>query len=148
MNALLSIRSSRFAAIALAAALLAGCGGGVATVRNLECQAIGTLPAPPEMLYPVSSATNVPDGNFTLVLASTYGDSLSLTSSGAAIALTTAAVPNPLPTPNATPPPGSTPAGYAVGALAAHTAYTITATFTQPAGCPNVTGNVGSFTSQ
>ena len=133
----------------LAWATLAGCGGAVASVRNAECGAIGTLPVPPMMLYPVSNVTGVPDGSFTLVLASTYGQSLALTSSGNAnVALTTAAVPNPLPTPNATPPPGATPAGFAVGSLAAHTAYTITATFTQPAGCPNVTGNVGSFTTQ
>ena len=133
----------------LAGMLLANCGGGVAAVRNLECQGYATLPALPEMQYPVNGATNLPDGNFTLVLAFTSGEGLELTSSGAAsIALTTATVPNPLPTPNATHPPNSTPAGYAVGALAAHTLYTVTATFAQPAGCPNLTGNIGSFTSQ
>ncbi|HUY10758.1 MAG TPA: hypothetical protein VMV73_00695 [Candidatus Dormibacteraeota bacterium] len=133
----------------LAWATLAGCGGAVASARNAECKAIGTLIAPPIMLYPVANATGVPDGNFTLVLASTYGNSLSLVSSGNAnLQLATTAVPSPLPTPNVSPPPGSTPAGFAVGALAAHTTYTIAASFTQPAGCPNVTGNVGTFTTQ
>ena len=133
----------------LSIALLAGCGGAVASLRQVQCGAYGSLPVPPVMLYPVANATGVPDGNFTLVLSSTYGNGLFLSSTGNAnLALATAAVPSPLPSPNATPPPGSTPAGFSVGTLAAHTTYTVAATFTQPAGCPNVTGDVGSFTTQ
>uniref|UniRef100_E6Q2D5 Lipoprotein n=1 Tax=mine drainage metagenome TaxID=410659 RepID=E6Q2D5_9ZZZZ len=137
-----------FAAL-LGLALLAGCGGAVASVRQAECGGYAILPVPPTMLYPVANATGVPDGNFTLVLSSTYGDGLFLSSTGNAnLTLATAAVPNPLPSPSATAPPGATPAGFSVGPLAAHTTYTVAATFTQPAGCPNVTGNVGSFTTQ
>ena len=144
-----SVRIARAAAAVLGLALLAGCGGAVASVRQAECGAYGTLPVPPEMLYPMANATGVPDGNFTLVLSSTYGDGVYLSGgSGANIALATTTVPSPMPSPSATAPPSSTPAGYAVGALAAHTTYTVDATFTQPAGCPNISGTVGAFTTQ
>ena len=133
----------------LSIALLAGCGGAVASVRQAECGGYAILPAPPTMLYPIANATGVPDGNFTLVLSSTYGVGLYLSSAGSAnLDLATTTVPSPLPSPSATAPPSSTPAGYAVGPLAAHTAYTVAATFTQPAGCPNISATVGSFTTQ
>ena len=133
----------------LSVALLAGCGGAVATVRQAECNGYALLPAPPEMLYPTANATAVPDGNFTLVLSSTYGIGVYLSGgSGGNLSLATTTVPSPLPSPSATAPPNATPAGYAVGPLAAHTTYTIAATFTQPAGCPNISGTVGSFTTQ
>ena len=144
-----SVRFVNAVAALLSVALLAGCGGAVASVRQAECGMYPPLPSPPVMLYPIANATGVPDGNFTLVLSSTYGDGVFLRSSGNAnLSLSTAAVPSPLPSPNASPPPGSTTAGFAVGTLAAHTTYTVAATFTQPAGCPNITGTVGSFTTQ
>ena len=143
------MRYGKAIAALLGLALLAGCGGAIASVRQAECAAVGTLPVPPTMLYPIANATGVPDGNFTLVLSSTYGDGVYLTSSGSAnLNLATTTVPSPLPSPSATAPPGATPAGFTVGALAAHTTYTVAATFTQPAGCPNISGMVGSFTTQ
>ena len=143
------MRFAKAFAVLLSVALLAGCGGAVASVRQAECGGYAILPVPPTMMYPIANATGVPDGNFTLVLSSTYGDGVFLSSNGNAnLSLATAAVPGPLPSPSATAPPGSTPAGFAVGTLAAHTTYTVAATFTQPAGCPNITGTVGSFTTQ
>ncbi len=143
------MRCVKAIAALLGLALLAGCGGAIASVRQLQCTVTGLMPRPPEMLYPTASATAVPDGNFTLVLSATYGDGVFLSSSGSAnLNLATTTVPSPLPSPSATAPPGATPAGYAVGALAAHTTYTVAATFAQAAGCPNISGTVGSFTTQ
>ncbi len=143
------MRIDRAAAAVLGLALLAGCGGAVASVRQAECGGYAILPPPPKMLYPLANATGVPDGNFTLVLSETYGIGIYLSGgSGANISLATTTVPSPLPSPSATAPPSSTPAGYAVGALAAHTTYSIDATFTQPAGCPDIPAYVGAFTTQ
>ena len=143
------MRCVKAIAALLGLALLAGCGGAIASVRQAECGGYAIVPPPPTMLYPIANATGVPDGNFTLVLSSTYGDGVYLSSSGNAnVSLATAAVPSPLPSPSATAPPGATPAGFTVGPLAAHTTYTVASTFIEPAGCPNISGTAGSFTTQ
>ena len=145
------MRIDRAAAAVLGLALLAGCGGGgaVASLQKVQCVNTAMLPPPPEMLYPMDNATGVPDGNFTLVLSEPYGNGVYLSGgSGANISLATTTVPSPLPSPSATAPPSSTPAGYAVGALAAHTTYTMDALFTESAGCPDIPVYVGAFTTQ
>lgn len=129
----------------LAASIFAACSSTGST--SVQCPAAGTVVAPPTMLYPVSGATGVPDGNFTLVLSAAYGQTLTLSPGNATLA--SASVPNPLPTPNATPPPGSTPVGFAVGVLSAHTTYTIYGNFASTmSGCPGISAAVGSFTTQ
>lgn len=101
----------------------------------------------------MNGATNVPAGNFTLVLAFSYGTNLELTAQGIATPVSgihpNAAVPNPLPTPAATPEPGATPYGYGIPALAAHTTYTVAAHFMPvDPGCTASSVTLGTFTTK
>jgi hypothetical protein len=105
------------------------------------------------MLYPINGATNVPDGNFTLVLAFSYGSSISLTPSNGGSAVTNitanAAVPTPLPSPAATPDPLHTPYGYGIPALQSGTPYTLVANFTSiDTSCAPSQFTIGSFTTR
>jgi hypothetical protein len=110
------------------------------------------VPAPPQLIYPEPNATNVPDGNFPLVLSQHYPylSSLSLVSSTAPSvnSLQPAAVPSPLPSPAATPNPvfSASPVAYAVPALAARTAYSVVLTSTGQCAPPPFT--LGTFTTR
>jgi hypothetical protein len=85
------------------------------------------------MVYPTSGATGIPDGNFTLTLASAWGTApLTLSATGA-------------PTVTTSSPQG---AQYAVPALRAATTYTVTGTYSSSATCPSTyTTTFGTFTT-
>ena len=105
------------------------------------------------MLYPMSGATDVPPGNFTLVLAFSYGTSLELTAAGSTAPVAgvkvNAPVPDPLPTPAASTVPGYKPYGYAIPALAAKTTYTVAAHFMPvDPGCSASSVTIGTFTTK
>lgn len=124
------------ALLALLGCVVAGCSGGNATTSSfLACAAGGTLPAPPQMVYPANGATGIPDGNFTLQLSAQYGNSLELTSaSGQAITLI----------------PQAGSSSYSIPQLSAATTYAIHGVFAPATqGCPStVSGGIGSFTTQ
>ncbi len=103
----------------------------------------GTPTIPPALVYPIPGATGVPDGNFTLVAAYVPPGGTIALSSGAALAA--AAVPSPLPSPYASPAPNATAmSGFAVGALAPSTSFTVA--LSVPGACP-ATVQLGQFTT-
>lgn len=136
----------------VALSLLAACGGSTPNeggpIRVIRCP----VPVPPPtMLYPMNGATNVPDGNFTLVYAFIYGTSVSLVPATATlpVAVVRTAVPSPLPSPAATPEPGHAPVAFAVPPLQSHMTYKVYSLFTPlDTSCTPASGLVGSFTTQ
>jgi hypothetical protein len=110
-------------------------------------------PAPPQVVYPLNGATNIPDGNFTLVVGTTLSPvSLAINGNVVFANLASAPVPSPLPSPSLPNAAGS--AGYAVPALHPATTYQVIAPVSV-SGCfdenhppsPSPTA-IGSFTTQ
>lgn len=141
----------RAAALLVCVSLLAACGGSTQNrvgPPGIPCAV--PLP-PPAMLYPMNGATNVPDGNFTLVYAFIYGKSVSLVPATATlpVSVVPTAVPSPLPSPAATPEPGHVPVAFAVPSLQSHTTYSVYSLFTPlDMSCTPASGLVGSFTTE
>lgn len=145
------VRASRALAtlvLAAAATTFAGCGGSQGTI----CPQI-VLPGP-ELVYPVNGATNVPDGNFSLVVAwgNPSPDFLSdatLYSLSSTVNLQLGAAPNPVPTPALSPlPPAASMLGANVPALAPNTSYNFQVTTNEPGACGGVRrSTIGSFTT-
>lgn len=151
----------RFLLSALAASsVLTGCGGAARPAPAQTFSVCAAQPAaaavlvPPQLVYPLNGATNVPDGNFTLVLSTTNiapQGAVSLAIDNAIVLLNVAptAIPSPLPSPAASAPPGS---AYAIPALNAATTYQVidsipqTGCFTTPP--PIYPGVIGSFTTR
>lgn len=129
-------------------AALTACGG----PRVGGCLAIGTYVAP-YMVYPMSGATTLPDGNFTLVLSSSASPvQLDIGTMTVVTSLSGAPVPSPLPSPAA---PGVVlnPAGYSVGSLQPATTYTVVAPAVFSPGCgessrPPQMRTTGTFTTK
>ena len=119
---------------ALAALALGGCSSGASAVT--QCPAFGTVIAPPTMISPANGATGVADGNFTLTLSASYGQSVALTTAAGGIT-------------QLAPAPQATPVGYTVGTLSPQTTYTVVGVFNSPtAGCPSNTAQIGTFTTR
>ncbi len=145
----------RIALVTMLAALVAACGGGAAAPSPTPtiCPEF-PVPAPPTLIYPISGATGVPDGNFTLVIASfnsaTPPPAVLVPASGGTSVTSgpPGPAPSPIPTPAATPQPGQTTYGLAIGALAPGTTYNVTFTFGPIV--PGCTGpeTSGQFTTQ
>lgn len=134
-------RTVRSLCVAAVAAALSGCGGGAATtpVPNILCV---TAPAPPTLVYPRDNSTNIPDGNFTLVLSYAVTPVSIENSAGVTVASN-------LPRAQST-----SGAGYAVPALAGATAYHVIVP-QAPIGCydvnhppPQQFQSIGTFTTQ
>jgi hypothetical protein len=115
-------------------------------------QSLPIAPAPLTMIYPMNGATNVPDGNFTLVVAYTTTPPMQLTISGGSSSVTAGPwgpAPSPLPSPATSPPSGQQLFGASVGPLQSRTTYS--AYYTQALIGPCATTEilqVGSFTTQ
>jgi hypothetical protein len=139
-------------------ALLLGttaCAGGSSSPQVPDC----SVPAVPQMLYPMNHATGVPDGNFTMVLAFTVNPAM-WGSPGLAPSAVSGRpgplqpAPNPLPSPIASPPSGATLQGSAIGSLQPATQYAVLYSFQPPTGCVPPGGgtlpvqSAGSFTTQ
>ena len=139
----------RFLIIALIG-LLAACGGGNAVPRKLvQCGPVGQPAA--TLLYPLDGATNVPDGNFTMVMSFDYGLVSLTTADGTPVSmLGHVAVPSPLPSPSATAEPGFTPYALSIPPLQSHTTYTVSSKFPNDVDvpCTPTTVKIGSFTTQ
>ncbi|MFN2450285.1 MAG: hypothetical protein ABR508_10960 [Candidatus Baltobacteraceae bacterium] len=99
------------------------------------------------MLYPIPGASNVPDGDFTMVTA--YATSLTLTAGAQIVVLPPpGSAPSPLPSPMATPfIQGEPLQGEAVPSLQSHTSYAVTDQRGTRSNC-NPPTNIGSFTTQ
>jgi hypothetical protein len=126
---------------------LAACGG---TPSGCPTPLPGSqaAPLPPELFYPEPGATNVPDGNLTMVVA--FATSLTLTAGAQLIALPSPGpAPSPLPSPMASPPFANDALlqGVAVPALQSHTTYSVHDQ-RGPAGVCNPPTDLGSFTTQ
>jgi hypothetical protein len=125
---------------------LCACGGAGA---KPPCGPNGLPPA--TLLYPINGATNVPDGNFSMVMSFQYGFvSLAPANGGTPVSVSPTAVPSPLPSPSATPEPGFTPYAVSVTALQSGTTYTVLSSFPNDVDvpCTPVTVKIGSFTTQ
>ena len=141
-------RVRAFAAVVLSAAVLVGCGnnGGYGCLLFIP-----TLPG--SLIYPMNGATNVPDGNFALVVAHAgAGYVLSLVGGGSAgVGLEPAPLPSPLPTPNASPSAAMQIdyAAYSMGSLTPNARYTLNAIRLPDPGCGSgSTTSIGSFTTR
>ncbi len=141
---------SAFAAGAFAVTL-AGCAGTTGapstTQGPVECL---LAPQPPSLVYPGDGATNVPDGNFTLLLTgSATPMSLEINNVVAVSDLQPTSIPSPLPTPAAT---ASPHAAYAVPALQPATTYQVVGVY-PVSGCHPLSYTpppqpIGSFTTK
>jgi len=137
------ISSLAFASVALA---LGACGG---TPSELHGGLCGVAPAPPQMTYPQSGATGVPDGNFTLVITAKTTVSLAINGRVVIANVPSNGLP-PSPAPTQGPIGGY---GYVVPALHAATTYQVVVLWPQ-SGCsetaqPNVgPQTIGTFTTQ
>ena len=142
------MRVTLLPAMCIFAGWLVACGGSAAAPAS-SCTPL-PVPMPPPMIYPQTKATNVPDGDFTLVLGFSYGSTTSLASASSTVGpLSTTPVPSFLPSGSATPLPGVTPAAYSVPTLQAATNYMVIAHFIAP-GCPagQDVGGIGYFTTK
>ena len=131
--------------------LLSACGGSNADPRKLvQCGPIGQPAA--TLLYPIDGATNVPDGNFTMVMSFDYGFvSLATANGGTPVSMSgPVAVPSPFPSPSATAEPGFTPYALSIPVLQSHTTYTVSSAFPNDVDvpCTPTTVKIGSFTTQ
>ncbi len=97
--------------------------------------------------YPASGSSNIVDPQNLIVLSGSNWTTATLTpKSGSPIVSTqTVAIPNPLPEPNTPLPPPST--AFRFPTLAAHTLYTVNASFPQSQ-CPTVIESSASFTTK
>jgi len=149
-------RRVKFFAVLLAAGstVFAGC-----SAQNYACPA--SIVAPPQLVYPVAGARNVPDG-LASVIVSNGATSVSLVPpSGATLhSSTLTMVPTPLPTPNAEPSSLTTPSllglsAFAIGSLTPTTTYSVMIGYTEST-CNDSTGSsqhaaeidAGTFTTQ
>jgi len=113
--------------------VFAACGGGTPAPSPTICPEIPVI-APPTLLYPIDHSTNVPDGNFTLVVGSGAASPpppvLVPANGGMSVTGGTAVpAPSPLPSPAATPLSGETVYGFPIPTLQPMTTYAVTFTF-------------------
>jgi hypothetical protein len=128
---------------ALTLGALTGCDAGSSGSPNNTCNgsAIPTM----ALVYPAPGATGVPDGNFTLVIGSSFGIVGTIGIAGNNLAA--ASVPSPLPSPYATPQPQATVSAYAVPPLAGGKTYTVVDSIAAGTPCA-AQQTVGQFTTQ
>jgi hypothetical protein len=146
-----------FCAVAVISLVSAACGGGNGSMSGgpvpcpLEAGA-NAIPAPPDLLYPMPNAADVPDGNFTMVAG--YGPfappiaQIVPNGGGATVAAGAwGPPPSPLPSPAATPRSSMEMLyGARIPSLAASTSYSVQVTVGTPP-C-QTTETAGSFTTQ
>lgn len=149
-----SIYKNMLRACALACfALLTGCNGAASLIRSaITCPSA----PPPQVLYPMSGATGVPDGAFTMVVAyplnpSTLWNPPQFVAAGGSSSISGGsygAAPNPLPSPIATPGSlGDQKFGVAVPPLQSGTKYSIAFKESGFANC-SASSQAGSFTTK
>jgi hypothetical protein len=140
-----------FSVVALVGVLVTACSDASTSVT---CTQQPTL-APPQLLYPIPGAVNVPDNAQILVVGNVGPASGSLNvipPSGTAIAaLPLGAVPSPAPSPAVSPGPTSNPQAAVIPTLAAATTYSVQFQANSVVGCSaqgQSSGIIGSFTTQ
>lgn len=131
---------------AISALTLSACGA--TTGPSPETCALA--PMPPALVYPLDGGTNVPDGNFTLVLTQSAAHvSLEISNVVAVADLQSAPIPNPIPSPASTASPG---AAYAVPVLRPSTTYEVFGVYPlggcHPSDYTPPPSPIGSFTTK